>query len=89
MMTTEDFVYLLWHTRMLPSGDEDEKLLGVYSTEEHARQRIVDAGRLPGFRLYPDGFEVVRYCVDKDEWLEGFAEIDGVDVPDWLHGRDP
>jgi len=28
---------------------------------------------LPGFNSCPDGFEVVRYVVDRDEWNEAFA----------------
>ena len=36
-------VYLLWHTRELEDGEVDEKLLGVYSTEEKATRRIASA----------------------------------------------
>jgi hypothetical protein len=66
-------VYLLWHTHELEDGESDEKLLGVYSTEEKAAGRIASAGHLPGFREAPDGFEVARYVVDHDEWAEGFV----------------
>jgi hypothetical protein len=66
-------VYLLWHTHELEDGDSDEKLLGVYSTEEKATRRIASARRLPGFREAPAGFEVARYVVDHDQWAEGFV----------------
>jgi len=66
-------VYLLWHTHELADGESDEKLLGVYSTEEKATRRIASARKLPGFREAPDGFEVARYVVDRDEWAEGFV----------------
>ena len=66
-------VYLLWHTRELEDGESDEKLLGVYSTEEKATSRIASARKLPGFREAPAGFEVAPYVVDRDEWVEGFV----------------
>ena len=66
-------VYLLWHTHTFEDGESDEKLLGVYSTEEAARTRMLSAVSLPGFRTSPDGFEVVRYVLDHDEWTEGFV----------------
>ena len=61
-------VDLLWHTRELEDGESDEKLLGVYSIEEKATSRMASARKLPGFREAPDGFEVARYVVDRDEW---------------------
>jgi hypothetical protein len=65
-------VYLLWHMHDL-DGESNDKLLGVYSTEEKATSRIASARKLPGFREAPDGFEVVRYDVDRDEWAEGYV----------------
>jgi hypothetical protein len=67
-------VYLLWHAHDLVE-EEDVKLLGVYSTEDRARDRIDRARALPGFRAAPDGFEVSRYQVDKDEWPDGFVTV--------------
>lgn len=66
-------VYLLWHTHELEDGESDEKLLGVYSTEERATRRIASAMELPGFRESPGGFAVARYVVDRDQWAEGFV----------------
>jgi hypothetical protein len=68
--TTE--VYLLWHTHTLDGGGSDEKLLGVYSTEEKANERMLSASELPGFSASPSGFEVARYVVDRDESGQGF-----------------
>jgi hypothetical protein len=42
------------------AGD-DLKLLGVYSTDDRARNRIASARELPGFREEPDCFLVDRY----------------------------
>lgn len=52
-------------------GDQ-VKLLGVYSTEQLAEERIRAARSLPGFRDEPDCFQIVRYDVDKDEWTSGY-----------------
>jgi hypothetical protein len=66
-------VHLLWRTHELEDGESDEKLLGVYSTEEKATRRIASARELPGFREAPAGFEVARYVIDRDQWAEGFV----------------
>ena len=65
-------VFLLWHVKELPDGDEDSKLIGVYATVEDAdaaRNRVLPQ---PGFRDFPDGFQVSQYTVGKDNWAEGF-----------------
>ncbi len=55
-------------------GDE-VFLLGCYSTQDRAEQRIDRARALPGFRDEPRCFMISRYEVDHDEWTEGFATI--------------
>jgi hypothetical protein len=54
---------------------DDVKLLGVYSTEQKAQDRICRARSLPGFREEPDCFLVDRYPVDEDQWAEGFITV--------------
>jgi hypothetical protein len=68
-------VYLLWHVHELPDGEEDAKLIGVYSTEASALEARGRAISLPGFRDAPDGFQVARYTVGQDEWTEGFITV--------------
>jgi hypothetical protein len=68
-------VYLLWHMRPLSDDETDDKLLGVYSSEESAKRRIRSASNVPGFADYPDAFMIDRYQVDKDEWTEGFVSV--------------
>jgi hypothetical protein len=58
---------------------DDVKLLGAYSTEALAADRIERARQLPGFRDEPGCFQVGRYTVDQDEWTEGFVSIPRVD----------
>jgi hypothetical protein len=44
---------------------DDLKILGVYSTEERAQDRITRARQLPGFRDEPDCFYVSAYTVTR------------------------
>jgi hypothetical protein len=60
-------VYLVWHGDDLDDGP-DAKLLGVYSSEDAARDRVQRAASLPGFVGQPDAFEIVRYEIDRDQW---------------------
>ena len=68
-------VYLLWHSYESEYDDcEHAFFLGVYSTREKAVARQADAVRQPGFRLYPDGFDISECEVDVTEgWMEGFS----------------
>ena len=52
------------------------KILGVYSSGVAARARIESARTLPGFKDEPECFQVVRYTLDKNEWIEGFVMAD-------------
>ncbi|GAA0228599.1 hypothetical protein GCM10010492_28680 [Saccharothrix mutabilis subsp. mutabilis] len=54
---------------------DDVKVLGVYSTEQRARERIERARKTPGFAEEPDCFHISRYAVDEDRWEEGFITI--------------
>jgi hypothetical protein len=72
-MTT---VYVLWHVYELnPLDDEESKLIGVYSSEEEASEAIARLRKQPGFRDYPNGFEIHQRTLDADSWTEGFASL--------------
>lgn len=64
-------VFLLWHTNPLPDHD-DEKLLGVFSSNELALENQKNSEKLDGFRDYKEGFEISEYEIDKVKWTEGF-----------------
>jgi hypothetical protein len=66
---------LIWDEE---DGD-DLKMLGVYSSEQKAQDRIVRARKLPGFRNEPDCFIVDAYTLDKDHWTEGFITTPRID----------
>ncbi|WP_229075108.1 hypothetical protein [Actinoplanes sp. DH11] len=62
-----------------PDWDEqqgdDLKMLGVYTTEQGARERIERARRSPGFRDEPDCFLVDCCTLDEDQWSDGFISV--------------
>lgn len=62
---------LIWDEE---DGD-DLKILGAYSTEQKAQDRLVRARELPGFRDEPDCFLVDQYTLDEDRWTEGFVTV--------------
>jgi homoserine kinase type II len=66
-------VFLLWHVYEESGADDDENLLGVYSTEENAKKNIEKWKSVEKFHKHPDGFMVCKYILDEDEWKEGFV----------------
>jgi hypothetical protein len=69
-----ELVFLLWHiNRPSDSADNDEKLIGVYRTEDDAKAPIVRLRDKPGFRENPVGFEISKYELGKDNWTEGYV----------------
>jgi homoserine kinase type II len=66
-------VFLLWHVHVFPGGEEDAKLIGVYSSHELAELVQQRALKQPGFRDTPTGFCIDCYSVDEDHWLEGYV----------------
>lgn len=78
--TSQMDVFLLWHVNELLGGEEDEKLIGVYSsqeTAEGAKQRVLSQ---PGFRDVPEGFVIDRYQVDQDHGTEGYITVTHEDL---------
>lgn len=65
-------VFLLEHIHEMESGEEDIKTIGIYSSEESAKQAITRLSRQPGFRKDIEGFEISCYRLDQDNWTEGF-----------------
>ncbi len=73
-------VFLLWHTHEMPNGEEDAKLIGVYATAEDAEAARLRVLPQPGFRDLPEGFQVSRYTVGQDHWIEEYVTITPEDV---------
>ena len=68
-------VYVLHHVHELPGGEEDVKLIGVYSSPQAAEDARKRAASLSGFADAPEGFTVDRYRLDEDDWTEGFITV--------------
>jgi hypothetical protein len=68
-------VFLLQHVHELDHGEDDVKMIGVYSTEASATEAVNRMRNLPGFHEAPDGFSIDRYVVDEDHWTEGYITV--------------
>jgi hypothetical protein len=81
-------VFLLWHVHVFPDGEEDAKLIGVYSSRELAELAQQRALKQPGFRDTPTEFCIDCYAVDEDHWLEGYVTQTREDVVrKWQRGN--
>lgn len=68
-------VYVVQHVHLLPTGEEDVKLIGVYSTLERAEAAVSRAKARRGFAEAVDGFSIGRYALDEDHWTEGYVTV--------------
>jgi hypothetical protein len=76
-------VFVLQHVHVIPGGDEDVKMIGVYRSEASARMAVDRLKDQPGFRDLPnivgsedegdEGFHISEYTLDKDSWAEGYV----------------
>jgi hypothetical protein len=70
-----EYVYLLQHSYEY-NEVEEIKTIGIYSTEETANIVIEKYKKLPGFKDYPDGFNIDKYKINSNSWKEGFVKWD-------------
>jgi len=68
-------VFILWHVHEIQGGDDDEKLIGVYQSEDDAMAAIERLRSQPGFKDTPEGFQIDRYEINKDHWTEGYVTV--------------
>jgi hypothetical protein len=68
-------VYVLQHVHCQEDGEEDVKLIGIYSARENAQTAIARLSQAPGFSDSPAGFHIDEYQVDKDQWVEGYSTL--------------
>jgi len=69
-------VYQLYHIREKGDGADDQKLIGIYTSRQNANAAISRVKDQPGFRDYPNGFQVFEHTLDQDDWTEGFIPAD-------------
>lgn len=65
-------VFIVHHVAREGEADEDAKLIGAYSSRAEARAAISRLLTQPGFRDYPEGFQIDEYQLDQDNWRDGF-----------------
>ncbi|CCG02040.1 DUF7336 domain-containing protein [Blastococcus saxobsidens] len=74
-------VFLLWHMRPLgpdetnEERETDDKLCGVFSTEERAEAARQQLMTVEGFIDYPEHFLVDECEVDGVQWDTGFVSL--------------
>jgi hypothetical protein len=68
-------VYVVQHLHVQDDGEEDVKLIGVYSNREAAEQAVDRLRLQPGFCDTPDRFSIDPYTLDQDHWTEGYVTI--------------
>jgi hypothetical protein len=77
-------VFVVHHIHILPQGAENVKMIGVYRTENLAREAIARLRTQPGFCALPniytdgdsersEGFSIDAYALDQDHWCEGYV----------------
>jgi hypothetical protein len=75
-------VFLLQHLHVLPSGEEDAKVIGVYRSRAAAEAAVGRLQSQPGFRDHPNivdegsGFYIGKYPLDKGHWPEGYVTVE-------------
>ena len=65
-------VYVLWHVHPTGAGENNEKIIGVYESEDAAIGAQTRLLEKPGFSSFPEGFEIVKYAIGEDHWTEGY-----------------
>ncbi len=81
-----DSVFVVQHLDVLGNGEEDVKLIGVFSSLGAANAAVGRLSGQPGFRDFPsivepgksempDGFYIDEYHLDMVHWREGYATL--------------
>ncbi|CAB1075435.1 hypothetical protein D1AOALGA4SA_3255 [Olavius algarvensis Delta 1 endosymbiont] len=67
-------VFVLEHSYELSAtGEQKTKLIGVYSSRKKAENAIERLVLQPGFKDFPDYFNIDEYVLNQDHWEEGFV----------------
>ena len=68
MLTSDQlrYVFVVCHVH---EGDQEGKLIGVYSSREKAEAARDRAVRQPGFRDHAEGFQIGCCEIDTETWI--------------------
>ncbi len=68
-------VYDLWFEREYSDREDIELHIDIYATEGDARKAVDTLRNLPGFRDFPDGFNIYPVELGRTGWQEGFVTM--------------
>ncbi|THG36741.1 hypothetical protein E5988_16545 [Sphingomonas olei] len=71
-----EVVFVLHHVRSDDEYGDNAKLIGVYRTASAAEAATKRLGGQPGFADHPSGWQIGRYDLDQDHWIEGFGFVE-------------
>jgi hypothetical protein len=71
-----DTVYALWYVLEHEGRDDTELNIGIYCTEGDAMAAIERLRDKPGFRDWPEGFQIHPTKLNQDGWTEGFVDAE-------------
>jgi hypothetical protein len=82
-------IFVLWHSYLDEDGRDHEMMLGIYSTRAKAEQAVELLRDKPGFRDYPEGFEIAEGTLDRTSMTEGFIRAWGDEESENDSGSSP
>ena len=65
-------IYLVQHENIENDYIEEPRMIGIYSSEELAKEAVERAKKLSGYSDYPEGFQITEYLLDLDQFICGF-----------------
>ena len=65
-------------------GEDEESIIGIFSSREKALAVAEILQNKPGFRRWPNGFRILVSVLDRDDYAfkDGLAEFDEVEEAD-------
>ena len=75
-----EVVFIVIHKYTMPSGCDEGKIIGVYTSKEEGKIAVSKVIEQPGFKDYPNCFYINEHTIDKTHWEEGFIETDSDDI---------
>lgn len=81
-----EVVYVVHHEYEL-WGREELKFIGAFATRSDAERAIEGLREQPGFRDWPEGFEITKAHLGTHWWEQGFEKVVPIHVE--VRGTDP
>ncbi len=68
-------LFVLQHVHTFDDGEDDVKMIGVYSSQEQAKAALERISTRLGFCDAPEGFSIDLYVLNEDHWTEGYSTV--------------